>query len=414
MSMPIGLRVRFSVMMFLQYAVWGAWTPVAYPFFKEFGFSSYQVSWLFSALWIACIVAPFIGGQIVDRWFPTQVFLGAAHLAGGVFLILIARSAEFGPMMKYMMIYSLLYAPTLALTNSICFHHLKDIEKDFGSLRAFGTMGWIVAGFVLTGWRLSSEAPLTGDLFYLSGGLSILLGLFCFSLPHTPPKKEAENPYAFIEAFKLLKDKNFLIFFLICFVVTTELQFYYVPTAGFLQAIGLDSKLVPMTMTTAQIAEFVIMAFFLGVCLKKFGVRTALAIGVIAWPVRYLFFALGQPLWLVVASLTLHGLGYTFFFVVSQIYVDNVAPKDIRASAQALLAFATLGVGNFLGTQFYGFIESVFSKKEIVDGVEQTIVNWTGLFLVPCALTVACAVAFLLFFKPEASQLRQPGGAEEA
>lgn len=406
MSMSLDLRIRFSVMMFLQYAVWGAWATMAYPFFKQIGFSDTQATQLYALLWLACIVAPFIGGQIVDRYFPTQIFLALAHIGGGALLLWMAITRDYTQMYTAMLVYSLLYAPTLALTNSICFHHLKDAEKDFGSLRAFGTFGWIIAGVALTLWRKASGGtPVVGDLFYLSGVFSLLLGLFCFALPHTPPPPATErrSPFAFVEAFQLLKDKNFLVFFIICFIVTTELQFYYVPTASFLQEIGLSETWTPVVMTLAQVAEFFIMAFLLGPTIKRFGVRKTLAIGVIAWPIRYLFFAMGEPVWLVVASLTLHGLGYTFFFVVSQIYVDNVAPKDIRASAQALIAFATLGVGNFLGTQFYGIIKNMFTTME--NGVEVT--DWTKLFLVPCALTVACAVAFLLFFRPSERMLKQ-------
>lgn len=402
--MDLDLRIRLSVMMFLQYLVWGAWATVGNTFFEAQGFSPGQIGWLFGALYLACIVSPFIGGQIVDRYFATQYFLGVAHLLGGVFLLLIARETDFTKTMTYMMIYSLLYAPTLPLTNSICFHHVKDPAKDFGGLRVWGTLGWIAAGALLTGLRRYVASDIRGDLFYLAGGASLALGLFCFALPHTPPKKEAENPFAFIEAIKLLKDKNFLIFFLISFVVTTELQFYYIPTSSFLQHIGISGDDVPLVMTTAQIAEILTMAVLLPIVMAKLGIRKTLAIGVIAWPIRYLVFAMGGPVWAVVASLTLHGLGYTFFFVVSQIYVDNVAPSNIRASAQSLLTIATLGIGNFLGTQFYAIIKTMWTSA---DG---KTVEWTKLFLVPCGLTVACAIAFLLFFKPSPSATATPGG----
>jgi Na+/melibiose symporter-like transporter len=208
----------------------------------------------------------------------------------------------------------------------------------------------------------------------------------------------------------LLKDRNFLIFMAIAFVVTTELQFYYLPTPEFLEkGMGILGSQVPATMTVAQIAEIIAMAVLLPLLLPKIGLRWCLAIGVIAWPLRYIVFAFGHILGVgpVVASLTMHGLGYTFFFVVSQIYVDKVAPKDIRASAQSLLAFVTLGIGNFLGTQFTGLIMRHFRDTTT------NVVNWTGVFLVPCALTVLCALAFLLFFRESTEEIK-PEAAEPA
>ncbi|HOJ32184.1 MAG TPA: MFS transporter [Candidatus Hydrogenedentes bacterium] len=398
------LRTRLSIMMFLQYAIWGGWCVVGYAFFKEIGFSDTQSSWLFSALWLACIVAPFIGGQIADRYFPTQYFLAIAHLCGGIILLLMGRERNFTPMMTYMAIYCLLYAPTLALTNSICFQNLKDVSRDFGRIRVWGTLGWIAVGWILTFWRRIVEPDVLGDLFYLAGGCSLLLGVFCFFLPHTPPKKEAENPFAFLEALGLLKDKNFAIFLSIAFIVTTELQFYYLPTSVFLEEIGVSKQNVPSVMTVAQIAEIITMALLLPIFLKKVGLRATLALGVIAWPLRYLVFALQKPLWLVIASLAFHGLGYTFFFVASQIYVDNVATSTSRASAQSLLTLVTLGIGNYLGTMFYMVIKNYFTIKQ-PDGTE--ITQWSQLFLVPCVLTALCAVAFLIFFKPPESQLSE-------
>jgi len=412
------LRIRLSLMMFLEFAIWGAWAPVLWPYLVGpvekgcLGFSAIQASQIYGVLWLACIAAPFIGGQIVDRWFPTQWFLAAVHLVGGALMLWMTKQKTFGGMWLVMMIYSLLYAPTLALTASLCFHHLADPDKQFGSIRVFGTIGWIVAGWGLTVWRsVVAEHAYPADMLLLAGYASFAMGVLCLLLPHTPPKKEAANPWAFLEALRLLKNPQFLIFMVISFVVTTELQFYYLPTAEFLEkGVGIQHKNVPMVMTTAQIAEMIAMGFFMGLALKAIGVRKSLAIGVIAWPLRYVIFAVYQwvPWWVVVASLALHGIGYTFFFTVSQVYVDRVAPSDIRASAQALLTIVTLGLGNYLGTVFTGFVMKWLSTfKEVtkvvggetVTTVEVASRNWLGIFLVPCALTVLCAIAFLAFFK---------------
>ena len=428
--MAFGLRFRLSLMMFLQYAIWGAWAPVLWPYLTGaqpagLGLSAQQAALLFGLLPLACILAPFTGGQVADRWIPTQWFLGVAQLVGGVLLLVAAKTQGYGNMMLVFALYCLLYAPTLALTNSLAFHHLKD-EKAFGGIRVWGTMGWIVAGIMLTTWRILSTpgypcdawmrpfilalAKLhiptipanTADSLMLAGIFGVIMGVFCFFLPNTPPSRDkAADPLAFREAFVLLKNPNFLVFMSIAFVVTTELQFYYLPTAGFLEsALKIAHAKIPATLIVAQAAEIIAMALFLPIALRKLGVRKTLAIGVIAWPLRYIVFAAAPygPIEImrpaVIASLTFHGLGYAFFFVVSQIFVDMVATKDIRASAQSLLTLVTLGVGTWLGMQFTGYIlgNAYFSTATEVH-------NWTRVFLVPCALTVACAIAFLLFFK---------------
>ena len=411
-----GVRVRLSAMMFLQYAIWGAWAPVLWPYMTDkvngLGMTDPQAALIFGLMPIACILAPFTGGQIADRWVSTERFLAVVHFIGGILLVVAAKAHTFNNLLILFAIYALLYAPTLALTNSIAFHHLKD-EKDFGVIRVFGTLGWICAGLILTAWRSFGVPKGISDCLMLPGVISLLMGVFCLTLPHTPPAKdEAADPLAFREAFVLLKEPNFLLFMVIAFIVTTELQFYYGPTGTFLEkALQIPYARIPATMSVAQVGEVVAMGFLLKWVLQRWGVRRALALGVIAWPLRCCVFAAApygpvavmRPL--VVASLALHGLGYTFFFVVSQIYVDMVAPKDIRASAQSLLTLATLGIGNWLGTLFTGWIMKVFHPATDVHA-------WTPVFLVPCVLTVSCAIAFLLFFKdPEKHPAKETAAA---
>jgi nucleoside transporter len=428
---------------------------VAYPYFLERQFSAVTIGWLFSLGPLACIVAPFIGGQIADRWLPSQWFLGIISLVGGLCLLLMAFETDATRMLVEMAVYSLCFAPALPLTNSLAFHHLKDPDREFGGIRVWGTIGWIVAGLILTGWRhamdpaftalfagvsLSGEwlgklwdvwwgaspAGVMGDLFFLGAAFSFALGLFSFFLPHTPPKREGVKPLAFVEALKLLKDRNFLIFLVIAFVVTTELNFYYIPTPGFLEDIGISKANVPAVMTIAQLAEILVLAFLLPPAVKRIGLRWTLALGVIAWPMRYVIFAIGEPTWLVAAALTFHGFGYAFFFVASQIYVNNVAHGDIRASAQSLLTLVTVGIGMWLGAMIFTFIKIVCtagplpedswafmvpvydSLRHLVgtDVGKAGVTNWKDLFLVPCALTSACALAYLVFFRPPAEQLK--------
>jgi nucleoside transporter len=389
--------VLLSIMMFLQYAIWGAWAPaLASHLGGTLNFSGQQVGAIYGCLWLACMVGPFVGGQIVDRYMPTQVFLAIAHLGGAVLMYLTAIQTEFSSMWLWMFLYSLLYAPTLAVTNSICFHNLPDAERQFGRIRLWGTAGWIVVGISVWPIRsaLGSEAWADkSDLLLITAVLSAVMGVFCFFLPHTPPRKESKHAFAFFEALTLLKDKNFFVFMLISFVVTTELQFYYMPTAPFLQDRGVSEKSVTAVMTVAQIAEIFVLLALLHVSLKKFGVRKTMIIGILAWPLRYLLFTVPN-LGVIITSLTLHGFGYAFFFVASQIYVNMKAKDDMRASAQALLTFFTLGLGNWLGTFFTGWCWDYFKN-------DQGATNWTAFFWVPTGICVGSAVAFMLFFRDD-------------
>jgi nucleoside transporter len=397
-------KVQLGLMMFLQYAIWGAWAPVLSSYMlNDLGFSGSQVGWIYALLPLATIVAPLIGGQVADRWFASEKVIAFLQLGGGVLLLLAARITDFGTLAVVMLFYCLLYAPTLALTNSVAMINMEDSEKEFGAIRVWGTLGWIAAGLMLTGWRWSGESgslpAMQGDMLFLAGLLSLAMGLQAFLLPHTPPQKEGVSPWAFLESFKMLKVKDFAVFVGITFVVATELEFYYILTAPFLEseAIGVSSRNIPAVMTIAQFAEIFVMAFLLSWSLKRYGMRRTLAIGVVAWPIRYIIFAIGSPAWLVIASLALHGFCYVFFFVAAFIYVDKIAPPDIRASAQSLIAIIALGFGRFLGSLFAGWVRDLFTTEAGT--------NWTYVFLVPCALTIFCAVAFLLFFREESTPI---------
>lgn len=391
------IKTRFSIMMFLQYAIWGSWTTALAAHLDKLGFSGSQIAAIYGCMWLGCIIAPFIGGQIADRLLPTQLFLGIAHIAGAALLYLTAVQHDFGPMWRWMFIYALFYAPTLALTNSICFRHLKDAAGEFGRIRMWGTLGWIAVGWAVTFMRRQWQTENWSggsDLLAFAAATSLLMGLFCFTLPKTPPVASKQHPFAFLEALALLKDKNFFIFMLASFVVTTELQFYYIPTAPFLKDMGAADAWLTAIKTVAQIAEVLVLLFLLHLSIKKLGVRMTMVIGILAWPIRYFLFMV-PDLTVIVSSLTLHGFGYAFFFVTSQIYVNMKAQDDMRASAQAMLTFFTLGVGNYLGTLFTGYIWDIFRTSE-----GATI--WWKFFLVPGVLCTAVALIFLIFFKDDA------------
>jgi nucleoside transporter len=387
-------------MMLLEYMVWGSWYPDFSAYMgKALGFSDGQVGAIYALLPIGCMLAPFAAGQIADRYFPTDRLLAVLHLLGAAPLYVMATASSYDQVWWWMLAWALLFGPTLALTNSICFHHMPAAEGDFGLVRVWGTIGWIVVGLLLgvglREWLPGLLGPLGGfDGMWLGAVLSVVMGLWCLVLPHTPPAAKGESPIAFLGALKMLKDPQFAVFLGIAFVVATELMFYFVLTGPFLYKAGASPGSAPAWMSIAQAAEIGTM-IALPAMLKKWGIRGTMMVGILAWPIRYAIFALGGPLWLVLASLSLHGLCYVCFFTASYIYVDQVAPPDIRHSAQGLIAFVLLGAGLVVGSWFAGFVSDYFRVGDAVD--------YTRVFLVPLGLTLLCAVLFVAFFRQKAT-----------
>ena len=368
----MSIRFRLSVMMLLEYMVWGAWYPDFSAYLgKVLGFSDGQVGAIYALLPIGCMVAPFVAGQIADRYFPTDLLLAVLHLLGAVPLYVMASATNYDGIWIWMFAWAMLFGPTLALTNSICFHHMPAAEGNFGLVRVWGTIGWIVVGLLLgvglREWMPTLLGPLGGfDGMWLSMVLSVLLGLWCFLLPHTPPAGKGASPFAFLGALKMLRNREFAVFLGIAFVVATELMFYFILTGPFLYEVGIGAGSAPAWMAIAQAAEIVTM-IFLPAMLRKWGIRGTMMVGIFAWPFRYAVFALGGPLWLILASLALHGLCYVCFFTASYIYVDQIAPPDIRASAQGLIAFVLLGAGLVVGSWFAGAVSDAFRVGGVVD-----------------------------------------------
>jgi nucleoside transporter len=418
--MNASIRGRLAGMMFLEYAVWGAWTPVlGATLASRLNATGAETGAIYGALWLACILTPFIGGQLVDRLMPSQSFLAIAHLVGAAAAWMMAGQTEIGGLLGWMWVWSIFYAPTLGITNSIAFHHIsrsarseREQEREFAVIRTAGTIGWIVAGAAHSAyltWKTRQGIPLSGafEEMQITAILALAFGLFSFLLPHTPPSKETKDPWAFTKAFSLFRlVPGFAVFMLISFVVSSEFQFFYVLSAPFLQDLGVPANLLGITKSVSQVAEIISLAVFLPLSLRYFGMRTTLVIGVLAWPLRYFVFSLGQPLWLVITSLTFHGIGFAFVFVTSQIFVDRVAPKDIRASAQSLLTLVTLGFGNWIGTWFCGWLKDHYTTF-VRDASGQMVpgpVNWAMVFMVPGILTLVCAVAYWFTFREPAGE----------
>ncbi|MBV9866543.1 MAG: MFS transporter [Abitibacteriaceae bacterium] len=400
------VRVLLSVMMFIEYAVWGAWMPILSATLINRGIQPQDVGNTYAALWLACIISPFIGGQLVDRFMPSQIFLAVSHLlAAGAAFMMATQTTAHG-FMLWMFIWSLLFAPSLGITNSIAFFHIEKVEKDearrerdFSWIRTAGTIGWIVAGFVLTGYMLLTHAAdpkgLHGPIpeMQLAGILGVIMAIFSLFLPHTPPAKDQRvDPFAFRRAFTLFKSvPGFTVFMAISFIAATEFQFFYVLSGQYLESLTVPHTYIPIVKSISQIAEIAALALLLPLWLPSKGMRWCLLLGSFAWPLRYIIFAIGKPIELVIASLALHGFGYAFVLVVQQLYVDRVSPKDIRGSAQSLLTFVTLGIGNLLGSIFCGMVQQHYT----VAGKT----NWPPVFILPAVTTLVCAVAYMLTFR---------------
>lgn len=403
-SQPKLVTTRLSIMMFLEFAVWGSWAVLIAKHMSNLGFSGTQINYVYLTTAIGAMLSPLIAGWIADRFLPNQIFTGAVHLVGALFLFIAWKQTEFGAMWLAIFAYAILYMPTIALTNAISFHHMKDSKK-FGYIRVWGTIGWIAVNWALSmylGWWEGQDPAVSrvGDCLPAAAIISALLGLYCFTLPNTPPTKDAKNPYAFLEALKLTSNKNFTVLLVISFIVAIELPFYYNLTMLFLTdantGVGLAESKANFAMSLGQVGEVVLM-LLVAPSLRYIGMRGTIFLGILAWPVRYAIFAIGQPWWLVVAAQTLHGICYSFFFVGGMIAVERLATKDIRASAQGLIVFATNGVGMLIGSLIAGPVSDYF----INDAGHR---EWPKIFMVPIVVTIVAAFIFLALFNEKRFQ----------
>jgi nucleoside transporter len=380
-------------MKFLEFAIWGAWAPVlASRILGPLRMNGKQLGWIYGMLPLACFLAPMAAGQIVDQWCPTELYLAGAHLLGGVFLLAAARTTRFLPLLLLMAGHCFCFAPTLAMVNSLTFAHLPNPEVNYFRVRMWGAVSWVLIGWVLSLWRRSGKLQTrSSDCLILAAICSFAMGLYCFTLPHTPPAHTGGGALPFAKAVSMLGDPNFLIFLAISFVVTTQLQFYHLGTARFLEDIGTSHTAIPAAMSIAQAAQVVAMAVILPILFQRLGYQWTLALGTGFWLVMFLVYARMGPRNLVLASMGLHGLAYAFFFDAAFIYINRMAPTDIRASAQGLYIMVTSGLGLFVGTQFTGVVMDHFRR----DGR----FRWRPIFLVPCIMLGLCTLAFAALFK---------------
>lgn len=389
--MNVSLYIMLSIMMGLQYAIWGAWSPVlASRLLGPLKFNGKQTGWIYGTLPLACIVAPLLSGQLADKYVNTETILAVCHLAGAVLLFLAARQHTFGRLMAVMLGYAFCYAATLPLVNALMFTHVTEgTGINVGHVFMWAPIAWALVGYGLTGWRWKFKTGDKGvDCLYLAAALSLVMAVSCFFLPATVPANQGTAPI--LDALSMLKQSNFLIFVLVSMAIAGMMQFYFLGTAPFLQSIGISNRNVPATMALAQAVQTVATFVALGFFTIQFGFKNTLLIGATCWSLMYGLYALARPRWLMVIAQSLHGLAYVFFIIAGQMLANTLASAEMRSSMQALIFAATTGVGLFLGTQLAGSVMDRFKKTE---GFQ-----WSKIFIVPCVITLVSTLVFWLLF----------------
>lgn len=397
-------RVQLSVMMFLEFFIWGAWFVTLGTFLgvnlKADGGSSASV---FSTQSWGAIIAPFIIGLIADRYFNAEKILGVLHIAGAVLMYQMYNASSVEVFYPYVLVYMILYMPTLALVNSVSFNQMKNPEKEFSTIRVWGTIGWIAAGLLISfvfHWD-SQENTASGMLkntFLMAGSAALLLGLLSFTLPKTPPVKKAGEKVSIgkllgFDALKLLKDKNFAVFFIASVLICIPLAFYYSNAHPFLTNSGMENPTGKMTI--GQISE-VLFLLLLPIFFTKFGFKKTILVGMLAWALRYVLFAYGNAgelSFMLLTGIALHGICYDFFFVSGQIYTNSKAGEQYKSAAQGLITLATYGIGMLIGFEVAGKISDQYTTA--------TGINYKMIWLIPAGIAAAVFLLFALFFKDE-------------
>lgn len=391
--MTLTTRIQLSLMMFLQFFMWGAWYgQMSKYLMTTLGASGDQVGNAYSAFSLAMIIAPFFVGMIADRYFAAQKVLGVLCLLGAGVLYLITQNTDPDSFFMLILAYCLTFAPTLALTSSIAMQQMSNPEKEFPGIRVLGTISWIVVTNIVGYYGFGDKV----SIYELSMYTSLVLGVFSFFLPNTPPNPSAGASFSQIlglDAFKLFKDRSFAIFFVSSVLICIPLSFYYAMANPALTDSGMQN--VENKMSLGQVSEVVFM-LLIPLAFSRLGVKKILIIGLLAWIARFLFFGYGNAgsgEWMFYLAIILHGICYDFFFVTGQIYTDNKAGPKIKSSAQGLITLATYGIGMGIGSKLSGIVLDYYTK----DGVK----DWTSVWLVPAGIAGVVLVLFLLFFRDE-------------
>lgn len=413
-GMAIGGYASLSLMMFLQFAIWGAWFVVLGLYLERgLKFDARWIGWIYSTMALGTMVTPIIIGQLADKYFASEQLMAVLHLAGAVLLYVMSTIRRPRTFFIVALIYALVYSPTLVLSNSITFAHIPKSDW-FAYVRVWGTIGWIFVNLVVLGWLFPKFIPNVAESRYpllLAAACSALLGVFSLVLPHTPPSGGSADFFPALRALELLRDSSFAVFFGVSFVITIVLAFYYSFTGNYFRddiiprlpasvSVGrlrLAIDWAPLS-TIGQFSEMILLPL-LPFFLQWFGMKWVLAIGMAAWGLRYLAFSLGarsrlSP-WTVVAFLALHGVCFDFFFAAGFIHVENQAASEIRASAQGLFTFLTYGLGMFLGNVLSGYVVKLYTQGT----AESPRRDWGAIWMVPCVGVLLSLAVFVVFFR---------------
>jgi len=394
-------RIQLSVMMFLQFFVWGCWYASAANYLQKIGFDGGVVGSIFSTINIAAIIAPLFVGIIADRFFQAQRILAISHIVGAAILYWISSVNDSDTFYWVLLLYSIFYMPTLALTNAVSFYQMTSPEKQFPGIRVLGTIGWIIAGWVISFAKFEDS----NMQFVVAAVASLVLGIYCFTLPQTPPKSKGEpiniGKLLGLDALGLMKSRNFAVLVFSSFLISIPLNFYYIWANPFFTESGMEYALFKMSFgQVSEIVFMLLMPFFF----MRLGIKKMMMVGMLAWVFRYLLFAYGnneEMVWMFYMGIFLHGICYDFFFVTGQIYVDNEAPEKLRSSAQGLITLATYGVGMYIGAIVAGQVALAY--ETMVDGVAQH--QWFEIWMVPMALAAGVLFLFTFLFKEKDKDL---------
>lgn len=402
--MSSAVRIRLGAMMLLQFFIWGGWFVTMGSYLAvNLAATGSQSALAYSTQSWGAIIAPFVIGLIADKYFNAERLLGVIHLIGAALLYMLSMARSFAEFYPYLLGYMILYMPTLALVNAICFRQMDDPSRHFAKIRLWGTLGWIIAGLVISYvYSWDSPAALAGGMlrhtFTMCAAASLLLGLYSFTLPRTPPRvrpgeRVTVRDMLGLDALALLKDRNFLLFFLASILICMPLAFYYQYANLFLTEIHLPNATGKQTL--GQMSEVLFM-LLIPWFLLRLGMKTTLLVGMLAWSARYVLFAYGNPhalVWMLLLGIALHGVCYDFFFVSGQIYTDSKAGERCKSAAQGMITLATYGVGMLVGFWAAGQIATHYAAQGLHD--------WRTIWLWPAVFALAVFLLFMATFRNE-------------